>query len=111
MAYTMAMLALKVAHFAGGTRSVIIVMPSAKHPPPPIPWKARKTMLESIGQRRDSKRKESDTTYSCTIVLAAPHAALPIMNIAMAVASTGFRPSISLSFANTTTTPACEPTN
>ena len=45
MAYSAAIFALNVAHFSGGDRSVIIVIPSAKQPPPPTPWNARNMML------------------------------------------------------------------
>jgi hypothetical protein len=47
MAYTIAIFAPKAAHFAGGIISVIMVIPRAKLPPPPIPWNALKMILHA----------------------------------------------------------------
>lgn len=42
------MLATNFAYFSGGTRSKTMIVQREKHPPPPMPWKARRMMLSQV---------------------------------------------------------------
>lgn len=80
--------------------------PSAKHPPPPKPWKARNTVLDVVSLFECI----ATSTHNCTNVCDAPHAAEKAMNRNNDIDTMTLRPKMSLNFAAMTRKPAicCE---
>ena len=85
------------ANFAGGINSKNMTMHTEYMPEPPMPWKARKTILIHI-RANDQGARKLNSKYSCVVVCDAPQAPENRTKITTDVITVSFRPKISLNF-------------
>lgn len=99
-------MAAYVGYTAGDIFSGRITNVKVEIPPPPMPWKARKTTLYRVRTAcRNHGTSREKLTYSCTMVCAKPHPREKMMKTATQKAMVDLRPNVSLSLATTTREP------